>query len=492
MTIKYGEKKLTPEAAKQLNQIEAELRPQDLMQKLEAYVLAEAHGHIDIAVADAKDQSGAGIMAAWEQAHKIAEDIGRQFALQEELLAEALPRVLNAGHGRQWNFGRGLALEVEDVAAMWNAICAAFAGLDPKSRNISLIQGYLSGTVERDRAAASRFLDEALESPVLESQFPLLQAAIQIDAVGAARLSRAVSRGAAKAWTFRQLAYGRTADQIEPAAFKKLVLEIAKLPDGFPVAIDLLGMRLHILSTDKLTIDPETQSLGRELLISWSFTDYQDGNVDYHVSEVVRKCLAGSEGKSAAREFSENFVRALSSEGGDAWRFDHLANALFEIQPEIALDTFLGAKDRYGLPVLSRLAMLNDGIGPVNRVPSELLLGWASKDTSARFPWVAGEIRLLDKGPEHGDLQWTSSAIYLLENANERSAVLAAFSDHFEPRSWSGSLADVLTPYLQPIRALLTHSDPTVRDWARKWEGYLVERIAKERQQEQRIDASFE
>jgi hypothetical protein len=243
--------------------------------------------------------------------------------------------------------------------------------------------------------------------------------------------------------------------------------------------------------TDKLPIDQETLTLGRELIPACSFED-QDGNLDYHVSQIVRACFGEPKAANAAKELSEKFVRALAKDSGHARQYDQLANTLFEIHPEIALNAFFGGIDGSGRSALFRLSMVDETNGPVNRVPRELLLSWADKDKAARFPWLAGGIRLFDKGAEQGELRWSPVALYLLEHASDRSAVFRAFSHRIEPRSWSGSLAEVLTPYLQVVQVLLTHSDPTVQEWARKREQYLNERIAQERQQEQRIDARFE
>src|SRR5258708_2302851 len=344
--------------------------------------------------------------------------------------------------------------------------------------------------MEQDREFAGRLLDEAIEDPVLESYFPLLQAAMIVDDTGAARLSRSVARGAAKAWTYRQLSLGRASDGITPGTFKKLVLEIARLPDGFPIAIDLLGMRLHILKTDNAPIDQETLTLGRELLTICTFND-KDDNVDYHVAEIARACLGGATAAPEARRLCENFVQALEGHG-QAWRYDQLAKALFELQPEVALDVFFDRTDNRGRSALFRMSMIDEQNGPVNNVPKDVLLSWASKDVSARFPWLAAEIRLFDRGPGQNELKWSTIALHLLEHATDRKAVLAAFSAHLEPNSWSGSLADVLTPYLQPIRELLKHPDSTVREWASGSERRLLGRIDEERKRDKQIGSSFD
>ncbi|MGC2519604.1 MAG: hypothetical protein WA373_10940 [Burkholderiales bacterium] len=311
-----------------------------------------------------------------------------------------------------------------------------------------------------------------------------------VDDAGAARLSRSVARGAAKAWTYSQLGLGRASDRITPGTFKKLILEIARLPDGFPTAIDLLGMRLHILKTEKASIDQETLALGRELLVVCTFND-RDDHVDYYIAEVARACLGGSIAAAEARRLCENFVQALEGHG-QAWRYDQLARALFEVQPEVALDVFFDRTDIRGRSALFRMSMIDQHDGPVNYVPKDVLLSWAGKDVSTRFPWVAGVIRLFDKGPGQNELRWSAIALNLLEHATDRKAVLAAFAAHIEPNSWSGSLADVLTPYLQPIRELLKHPDPTVREWASSRERRLLGRIDEERKRDRQIDSRFE
>jgi hypothetical protein len=490
MTLKYGQKNLLPASLEKLSELESELRPRDLEQKLEAYVLSPSYGHLDVADVDATDDSGEAIMAAWQLADKVAEDLGRQFAVAHDLLVRSLPRLLGQEQGRQWTFARGLAMGVEDLESTWREIRGVFASLDAKARSVSLMQGYIGAAIERDRDLAGRLLDDAIEDSVLESYFPLLQAAMIVDDAGAARLSRSVARGTAKAWTYRQLRLGRASDGISPVAFKKLLLEIARLPDGFATAIDILGMRLHILKTDKAPIDQEVLALGRELLAVCTFND-NNGNLDYHIAEIARNCLRGPVAVPEARRVCENFVQALEGDG-QAWQCDQFARALFETQPEVTLDVFFDRTGNRGRSALFRMSMIDEQDGPVNYVPKDVLLSWANKDVSTRFPWVAGEIRLFSKGPEQNEFQWSEIARHLLEHAIDRKAVLAAFSGRIEPHSWSGSLADALTPYLQPIRELLKHRDPEIRDWATGRERRLLDRIDEERKRDRRIDSSFE
>ncbi|MGC2519605.1 MAG: hypothetical protein WA373_10945 [Burkholderiales bacterium] len=171
-TLKYDEKNLLPAAVEQLRELESELRPRNLEQKLEAYVLSGTHGHLDVADLETKDDSGEAIMAAWELADKVAESLGRQFAVAPDLLAKSLPRLLCQGQGRQWAFGRGLAIGVEDLKSKWREIRDVFAGLDVADRNVSLMQGYIREAMERDRELAVACWTTPSRIPLLSRIFP--------------------------------------------------------------------------------------------------------------------------------------------------------------------------------------------------------------------------------------------------------------------------------------------------------------------------------
>jgi hypothetical protein len=79
-------------------------------------------------------------------------------------------------------------------------------------------------------------------------------------------LHAVLERDAAPIARFVVLAYGRCSDQIPGRDFKPLVLTIARKPDGMPVAIGILPMRLHSDETAKRPPSPEVVELGKALL----------------------------------------------------------------------------------------------------------------------------------------------------------------------------------------------------------------------------------
>jgi hypothetical protein len=490
-TISYHAEKMPADLVQRLRTLDIDLRPRDLIQKVRAYVLSHGQGGFDLADAEAKDNTGESIMASWKKAYEYAEAIGAEVAGDSEMLKKVLPETLRDGQGRQEAFGRGLAIKAPDIHAMWKQICDALASIGERERNIAVLRGYIAAAMEREPDTANRLLDEAITHPLLGPSFPALQASMRMDNAGATRIVMALTAGLAPAWMYRNLSYGRASDDLSSSTLKTIVLAIADLPEGYSSAVDVLGMRLHILKNDKLEIDQETLTLGQELLARCSFQD-RDSNLSYHMSEIAKACLKGAGTEDVAKRIFGNFATALADHNTGAWHYEDLARTFFQVQPKVALDVFLNATEAGEYSVLSRLISIDEDRSPVNEVPEDQLREWADKDPASRFVSLAREIRLLIKRDPPEDWTWAPLALHLIEKAPRRLDVLKAFSLRLEPRSWSGSLADVLTPYLQAVRKLSNHEASVVREWVVRQEEYLTRRIENERQQERRTDERFE
>jgi len=490
LTIRYHAEKMPAELIERLRRLEVDLHPRDLVQKVRAYVLSNVHGGLDLADAEVRDDSGASLEASWKRMQLHAEALGEEVAGNPEIFKKVLPETLRNRHGRQDAFGRGLAMKAPDIHAMWKQICDALASIEERERNVAVLRGYIAVAMEREPDTANRLLDEAITHPLLGPSFPALQASMRVDEAGAARIVTSLTAGLAPAWMYKHLSYGRASDNLSSSTFKKIMLAVANLPDGFSTAVDVLCMRLYILKNDKLEIDPETLTLGQELLAGCRFQD-RDSNLSYHMSEIAKACLQGAGAKEAAKAFCGRFAAALADHNTSAWQYEDLAKTLFQIQPKVALDVFLHTTEP-GHSVLSPLISIEEDGGPVNEVPEEQLRAWAEEDSASRFVTLAREIRLLAKRDPPEEWTWTPLALHLIEKAPSRADVLKEFSWRLHPRSWSGSLADVLTPYLQAVRKLSDHDDPVVREWVIRQADYLTRQIEQERQQERRADETFE
>lgn len=490
MIIRFDIDRMVPELAQQLRNLEADLRPRDLTHKIHAYVLSKTHHHLDIADVETDDDSGSGHQKAWEKVNQIVEELGRQTANTPEVLVQLLPELLRSGFGQHWQFGRGVAMEISDLTSLWRQCRSVLATLPDRERSISLMQGFIAAATKRDPGVASQLLDEAVTDSILGPYFPLLQASVRIDESGVQRLLTSLTIGHAQAGAYQSLGYGQVTNDIPSSTYRRIVLAVANLPDGFPVALDLFTMRLYSLKSDKVDIDQETLGLGRDLLIRIDF-QVDDENFAYHVNEIAVACLQGPDASDTTLKLCVNLARALSDYRTGAWHYRELAGTLFRLQPQAALNILLsGQRKPHRTSLLSMFS--NFGDSPVNCTAPDVLLAWANQDPTGRYPQLAKEICLFKKNGDHEKLAWSPLAQHLLKHAPDRTSVLKIFSSRFRPTSWMGSLADVLTPYLHMVRELSSNPDTVIAAWARDQEISLAQQIEAERQRDRRVDESFE
>src|SRR5205823_6297067 len=121
----------------------------------------------------------------------------------------------------------------------------------------------------------------------------------------------------------------------------KLIGEMASKPDGYEVAVEVLGMRIFAEREQRTTPDQELLRAGRELVRQMPFesTSLRD---DYHIAEIVKFCFVGEEGKTTAHEISVRIRELLKKRSAFASVHDDLLHALLAMQPNATLDGFFG------------------------------------------------------------------------------------------------------------------------------------------------------
>ncbi|MBI5430115.1 MAG: hypothetical protein HY938_06615 [Nitrosomonadales bacterium] len=492
-TIRFDIDKMSSEFAARTRALESGLRPQGLAQKIQAYVLSKSHGHFDLIDTEVgSDDSNSAYESASARVYKTVEDLGGEAATSSGTLITLLPELLSGNGHMNFHFGRGLAKGMSDWEPVWQQFCAVLDGIPENERDLSLLRGFIEAVNELDPVKANNFLDAALTDPLLGAYFPTLQTAVPIDEAGAGRLVSSIEYGHVQAWQFRNLMLGRVSDPIPLPIFKQILLGIASLPKGYEVAVDVFGQRLHSIKSDKLEVDEETAALGRQLLALCNFRS-NNQNDAYHINEIANACLSSEAACEETLTIAKNLARALVDYRTEARQYGVLAATLFRLQPTAAIKGFLERKQsKQNRNSLSQLFSFDRKDSPVNAAPPEILIAWAQKSRKARFPVLAQEVRLSVGSGEHGTAEWSPLALAILEMAPDRLAILNVFSSRLHPSSWSGSLSDVLLPYLGLAKKMQAHSDPQVVGWAKKQIVHLENCMEEDRKRERRVDESFE
>jgi hypothetical protein len=393
------------------------------------------------------------------------------------------------GHDRVLSFGQGLGQASAEPAVLWHTLTGRFAQSPENTRNPLLLLGFLSRLHERDPTCAAALLDTAVDDEVLGPLLPILQTAVPIDQDGVARLNRALALDRTSGAAYRNLAGGRVVDNVPGAELRGLLAGIAGKPDGLDAAMEILFMRLYSDASQHRPADPDLGVAARELLMARPFR-HDDRDKGMRLGLLVKSALSGPDGPETARLVWRNFAAAVAR--GDTYATEQhgLLKGLFSTQPAAVLDE-IGTGDPKHIAGMLRLVRDSARFGddnPIDAVSHDALLAWCGVEPPARFPIAALLVTPVQGGMDGAVAQWTPAARGLLEEAPDRVAVLEHLLKRFHPRSWSGSLAAILSARAELVAGLAEHPDSRLAEYATRAHESLQRAIAADRQQETQHD----
>jgi hypothetical protein len=317
--------------------------------------------------------------------------------------------------------------------------------------------GFIEGLQKHDAALADALLDEAVSDPTLAEWFPSLQSCATMHRKALERIQRALDLGKAAIGRFRGLGHGRASDRVPGPDFKRLVLAIGQKPDGVPIGLDILSMRLHGYAADKQTPGPEIGEAGRVLLSDYRFerSDQQGDRDDYVLGRVVRASLCGDEGKPIAQQLCLGLMAAAAKYEVHAFQYDDLMGSLLKVHPVSILDAlFSGDRKSRERSVRLLKEFVRFGKNPMSTVADASILRWCDGDPSTRCSIAAAIAVLFTRANEKEPHQWTNLARQLLLKSPDPAAVLKEIASSLIPTSSNGSMATKLETRLRLLEQL--------------------------------------
>lgn len=482
---RYDGKEMSEEASARLANIIQLLKPSDLLNHARAVVLNSAGGWD---FADGEDDND-NPLKPWEKADEMAREAGRLLAHDNSVRAEFLAELMEASQAeRAYQFGRGLCNGAKDLGLMWSELEAAYHAADPTKRNATVLGGFLFEMHQRDSLFASSTLEAVIDKPLLASLLPYLQARAGIDEDGIARLRRAIAKGVLVAGDFHAIANGIVSNS-PPELLGALLEDIAKLSGGNAIALDILSMHFHRDSKSAHQRNTRLLEVGRSLLLRVNFSE-RNSIRDYSTQIVISICLSGEHAKDVAERLCANIRSAHDGAYFPPRELNHTLHALFESQPFVALNSFL-------LPSLSNESgELVDSIFtekiPIHSIEPAILESWADQDPAIRYPLLGKCVPMIGKENEEHEKELTPLFLALLDRAPDKRLFLGHVWNRVHPRSWSGSLADILIGRKALMMQLAEHPDEQVRAWTIESLATLDQWIEEERGRERKNEESFE
>lgn len=487
-TLRYDGKEMYLDERVQLEQLIKLLQPADLLNQARAVVINQRPDGGGWDFADGEEEDG-DVMKPWVKADEMAKDIGRALAQDPETRVAFIGEVLTERYPkRAFECGLGLAEGADDLDTMWDKLAAAYRAATPEARNATVLGGFIHGAHQRDPVFTSTALDGAIIDPELLPLLPYFQARVDMDAAGILRLRGAIMRGGLTSQNFRSIANG-SVENSPAEGLAELLNDIASLPCGVAVALDILHMRFFLCAKNKDTIQDEPLiSGGRELLIRMDFSGVYDLR-DYTVGEVIKTCLRGEEGRQAAERVCQRLCVALGAYTVSLRKLNNTVEALFQTQPFVALDAFLLSESEDFHYSLTDVRPGKKSC--VEELGIAVLQKWASVDPNMRYPLLGSNLRMFEG---HADDNGGFSPLFMsmLHAAPDKRQFIGGLWKRVHPQSWSGSLADILTRRKSQLMELAKDADEQVRGWVNDATPEIDQLIEKERKRDRAREESFE
>ncbi len=478
-TMRFGSGRLNSANLSRLSALEAELKPASLSERVRAVVMGNRSSGFDLEEVDLEGD----LASRLERLEAIATELGAAVAVDEAVFSDLRIDILSGG-ARTWAFGRGLASASKNRRATWSKLVEGLGQASPERRNIQVLMGYLAELWVHDRDLAQDLLDTALDQPILDELFPMLHSAVELDARGVERLKKALISGQASVLTYRNLAFGRTTDQLAGGDLRDLLLLIAERLDGFEVALEILSMRLFSDRTAQRLHEPELVEAGRILLRSMKFR--QDSQRDDHnLAEVVRACLIEPEAALLAAELAGRLRRAVAAYETHPLDNEKLTRALLTVQPTAVLDALFEGDERMQQEGVGVFDHLHDHqSNPADEISCEQLITWYNQVPESRFPLAAAFVTFARRVGEGGLPAWSEQAQALLASAPNPRSVLEVFVERFQPMSWSGSRASLMEANTRLLDNLDKEIAAKLMPFLAEARAQLMREVAVERERE--------
>ncbi len=452
-----------------LEDLELKLRPADLPSRILAVVLADdsrkhALGRFLLEGADAPNE--------WERVNLEAQDLGRAAGKNLKTVEQLWPQLFMAKTQAQYYFGLGIADSTITLSSTWQYLLSQFEGLPSDSRQTGILRGFMDGVLETHREEHHALLDRILAIPSIQHDFPFFQLHRNMDERDFNRIIKAIESEVCDVRGYKVLGWGRVHEAFSDDQIATLLEMMIPKKHGLATVIEILTMRAHGRDSAAAPYSMRLKSAALQVLRSFIKADELGGpgSSGYTIAGVALICIDRI-GEAELDNIREQSIRMDLS---------LLLNLLAEKIPDKFLHAFGTAEH---LSAISWHSSLRDErSNPFDKISSDLLIDWCQENPNERI------CVLIEATPLYhtvdGKLEWKPILQTLLELANSYERIVPELIDSLHPRSWGGSLADILIAREPLLDALINSAIPEVARLAALEEPRFRERIQSAQQRE--------
>jgi len=412
-----------------------------------------------------------------------------------DLLDQALRKLTTRQLHGIFSFSRRLAERVGDPIELLHAALRASSAEGASTLETRFFSGLISGAETHSHATAVGCVKIVLRDARFEGVLASMIGSVRIDeellaiVVGLLHEKRLTPGSAAT------LSYGRGLDHLSPKSFEAFLDALIEMgADGCWSALDVVAMYQH----GRPDLAPEVAALFRKILVSPRlFETARAGQMGGHHFEQAVQLLSrhGYLDGAYAAELTERIL-ALGTDadfelqlGLDDSARKVLKLLIADFPAEVwqklqVLFDLTDATTRFRMANLFQMedAEANTG-GLLSEFPREILMTWFRENPSERMEILLGWLPIVES-EEGGRMRWNAELEQFISEHVTHPEQLSVIASRFHPRSWWGSLADRLEPFLSLLREWWGHSNGAVRSWAIETHERLTKMIAEERRRD--------
>ena len=403
-------------------------------------------------------------------------------ALRQPAKLEAVLFDVSRGHqSMAYEFGKALAQG--DGPLTWlEPIVQAAVAVTEGNRNYDLLTGYAASAYTSHPDEILGLKRRAAESPELAPCLPLLCRRVGITPDDLTLVLQALDDGLLPPRNMMEWRMQGSIDRIADAAIAPFFDALINHSDeAFEIAVHLLDPRVD---HDPLTLDrlsPQVHGVAKN---ATRWTSIGRDMTAYHFERIMSRVLQGGRHNSAACVLAVELSKALVN--ADAYHgmrlMEPIIPTLLSDFPEISwplIGQSIISDDR----LASRLSYVlgRDPFRPADdarilRLPQDAMFAWCHAHPSRAPAFVARVLPLLATSSENSTPCLHPALLRLLVEFGDRDDVDQAIKENIEALGWVGSMTSRYAQFETPLRALDSHENPRVRDWARRMLKYLDDR----------------
>ncbi|MDH2434309.1 hypothetical protein QCD60_17260 [Pokkaliibacter sp. MBI-7] len=481
-----------------LADLDRDLKPRDLIAKIQTYVLGKGHDPW-VLDDDFDDSSDNKYRAAEGRLAAKATDLGESFAASGYQLDELSPDLFsNDWMPYRKAFGIGLAKGVHNYRDGWQGLLEQLARSSGSNQNFAVIGGFIEEVAAHDHPLSREFLDECAEHSELQK---VLVGLHPWDGFTENDLDRCMAlldnKDTRTTCMFGAILWRDNYANLPSERLLELAQKLLVKPDGDYTLLEALAMKLHGKNPADDTLGPELRKLGLKAAIKSMLGDDQGdavGTRGHNMETVIKAALSFDRNDAEKTEWLDTIFSVVDERYGHIHSFEKAIETTAGLMPKAFLShVFQGTKDQqHRRTFFIRYRGMQRC--PLSKIDVADLVEWCQQRNEPDV-WglVASGIRLWEKDDANKEgYSITPSAVEFLEASPEPELVLHAYAGRVTPFSWSGNRADAMQPRADAIAALTQHKRESIANAAGAVSNRLTMEIERERMRDRQRDEERE